>query len=662
MIHRASMIRAACRSYLPLLLILMAHSSHGAEADVQWLLNFDGHEANTPVTTYVASAEHGEVAPSGPVEAIRLTGVEAPAIQQHRGRTVLFLDGQHPDGGTGLKVTHPIAADQSRIIEAVIAPRPNFATRSDWSCIYSNNDAPFTGGNMELRLLSGNRQAMLAARTAAGHYTQFGSDFEGGIPVDGTFTHVAAVYDAERRAFHLYVNGMLQESRWDLSLSEGRVTAERVIGRSNSFPGSAYTGTIDAVAESTFTGPFEPGMFALIDAAGPAPERKAADAMRMVSLEIPDDILELPKAPSTRHRVHWPQDWSDLTYHHGAIVTPWKGRLYVAWHGCSRDEHTPPYLTLVSRSNDMSLESFSEPQLIGLGQDEERYLDYMRKRFNHPEERRYVVNTCGRLLHATESRLYLYCLAWTQPADKRYDLGEKDWVGRVFFTEDGDRWEEIPPEKLDELEAHQGFAIRTTSSNHQFTRLRDGRLMAYNLASTGLWCPTTTDPTGLTGWDGGIINSVDCADVGEPGGWEGPDGVLHGTARWGTRIWHSYSEDGGKTWTRLAQQPDFPDCPGNKDFGQLPDKAVFYVGNPVPGSRKELVLGISRDGWTFDDNYLIRWEPVRQLYPAPFKGEEAGYQYPDAVYHDGYLYAAYSVARDGIEVSKVDLSGILSDR
>ena len=90
----------------------------------------------------------------------------------------------------------------------------------------------------------------------------------------------------------------------------------------------------------------------------------------------------------------------------------------------------------------------------------------------------------------------------------------------------------------------------------------------------------------------------------------------------------------------------------------LPDGAVWYVGNPVPGSRDQLVLALSRDGWNFNEAYLVRWEPMQQLYPAPYKGG-VGYQYPSATYHDGKLYVAYSVARDFIEASVVDVSKMM---
>jgi hypothetical protein len=185
--------------------------------------------------------------------------------------------------------------------------------------------------------------------------------------------------------------------------------------------------------------------------------------------------------------------------------------------------------------------------------------------------------------------------------------------------------------------------------------------MAYGLGPGVAQFPITKDPAGLSRWTLNLIDSGGCPDVGEPGGYEGPDGVLHGTIRCGTRIWHTFSRDGGRIWDTLRLQKYFSDNPGNKEFGLLPDQSVWYVGNPLPGSRMELVLGHSKDGWIFDDNYLVLWEKIKPIWWSEFKSEDRpGREYPGAVYHDGYLYIAYSRTRDYIEVAKVNVSRIIN--
>ena len=72
------------------------------------------------------------------------------------------------------------------------------------------------------------------------------------------------------------------------------------------------------------------------------------------------------------------------------------------------------------------------------------------------------------------------------------------------------------------------------------------------------------------------------AEVGEPAGWQGPDGVIHFVARYNRRVWHAYSTDNGQTYTKLAEQPGFTDSPANKEFGPLGENGAWYVGNPYP--------------------------------------------------------------------------------
>lgn len=635
--------------------------SWAAEVKVQWRLNFDHPQATDNIEIYTPDTTAGEIAPDGVIEIINNSSDNSPALMRLQdGHGVLWLNGEGAGDCDGLRLKHSASAGKSRILEIVIAPDPSSGIGQGWSNLISINDAPRKGGNMELRLLN-NRSAMFAARSQSGSWTSIASDHtQQAIPADKkTFTHIAGVYDSSGKALFLYVNGQLADGLGGFELSTGNYEVIRGVGISNANTGNGFTGYIDEVCESTYTGTFTPGDFILIKAEGPVPVPPPPD--RQVELVLPKDIMDLPKIPSTRHVVHRPRGLEDLTYHHGALVVPWKGRLYVAWQTTSRDEHTNPYLGMLCRSNDMSLSEWSQPVYFGKDNNEE-WISAVNAEHKLDPSRPIFINVAPRMIHATEDNLYLWCLGWTSEADKDYKDANKNSLGRIFWTSDGEQWNEIPPSELDILESEKGLpeSIRTTSSNHQFAQLSDGRVMAFNLSPHGLWCPTTSDPTGLTGWSGGKINSSACADVGEPGGWEGPDGVLHGTARWGEFIWHAYSTDRGQNWSRLSQQNQFSDCPGNKDFGTFPNKWIWYVGNPVPGSREQLVLGISRDGWSFNQNYLIRWEPHQQLYPAPYKGG-TGYQYPAACFHEGYLYAAYSVARDYMEVSKIDVSGILKE-
>lgn len=383
------------------------------------------------------------------------------------------------------------------------------------------------------------------------------------------------------------------------------------------------------------------------------PEPTPTPAARQISLSVPNDLTTLPPVSSTRHQVNFPTGQGDNTYHHNALIVHWKHAFYTAWTSTPASECTTPYSGMLSKSSNG--QQWSTPVTVGSAVENAAYEAYMRTRTNTPSGLM-ELNQAPRGFHATEDKLYLWSLAWTNSAAGR------EYVGRIFETSDGNNWTEIPPQTLHDYEINQGLgSLRITGSNHGFHRLSDGRLFAFNLAPGMPRFPTTLDPTGLTQWTGGYVSPGDCGDIGEPGGYEGPDGVLHGTARCTTgNVWHTYSEDGGRSWSPLIMQDQFTDNPGNKDWGRLPDGSVYYVGSPKPGSRQQLILGISRDGWTFDENYLIRGEAIQPIWYALCKSEDRpGWEYPSAIHHDGFLYVAYSRTRDFIEVSKVDLKSII---
>ena len=98
--------------------------------------------------------------------------------------------------------------------------------------------------------------------------------------------------------------------------------------------------------------------------------------------------------------------------------------------------------------------------------------------------------------------------------------------------------------------------------------------MAWGIGEGSPQFPITSDPANLADWSLNRIDPGGCPDVGEPGGYEGPDGVLYGTIRCGPCIWHTVRRDKGKSWSTLRRQPDFPDSPSNREFGRFPDGSV----------------------------------------------------------------------------------------
>ncbi len=390
---------------------------------------------------------------------------------------------------------------------------------------------------------------------------------------------------------------------------------------------------------------------------------------REIKLIIPDNILELPKISSRRYKVWEPTGWEDFTYIHNTIVSFCNGRIYVAWHGTKRGEHSRVYIDKVASAPLDDLSNWTEPVVCSKKNDD-AFLEYMRNRFKWPKEVPYRINNVPRALHTVENRIYMFttAIAWpdfdAMTTDRQPFLSSKAHSeGRVFYCDDpkGLDWKEMDPEKVEDLEKNHGFVIRDYVTNHHFIPLSDGRLMAAHMQGA----PITKDPTGLTGWNK-PNEPIPVSRWHEPAAYEGPDGVLHWVIRNGTYpdieyVIHAYSEDRGKTWTKLKKQFGFTDNAGNKEFGMFPNGWVWCVSNPLPfAPRTHLVLAISSDGWTFDNNYLVRWEAWKQIYPAPAKGHQPGYEYPSACYHDGKLYITYSHLRDFVELAVVDVTQILN--
>ncbi len=394
--------------------------------------------------------------------------------------------------------------------------------------------------------------------------------------------------------------------------------------------------------------------------------QQITEPLSYLKLHIPEDIKDLPTLDSQKYTVWEPSGWEDYTYVHNAIVSYWKGRLYVSWHSNKRGEWSPKSKGLVASAPIDDLTNWTEPVDLG-AMDEETFLIYMRNRFSLGYSKEYIVTTIPRLMHATENRLYVWISGYVIPEQEAlleeiqpYSLPGVKSVGRIFYTEDpaGQIWHEVPLTQMDDYEHQQGMEIRHYGSNHHFARLRDGRLMSAHMVGPAF----TSDPSGLTNWNFRSVDMGGLPSWHEPAAYEGPDGALHWILRKYDHISHSYSLDDGETWSVVETQPDFPDNPGNKEFGTFPNGWAWYVGNPVPFSpRTNLVLGISEDGWNFNKNYLVRWEPWRQLYPHEAKGHQPGYEYPCAQYLCGKMYIVYSHVRDFVELIVVDVSDILGE-
>lgn len=146
--------------------------------------------------------------------------------------------------------------------------------------------------------------------------------------------------------------------------------------------------------------------------------------------------------------------------------------------------------------------------------------------------------------------------------------------------------------------------------------------------------------------------------VTEPSGFQTKDGTLRYFVR--TNLGYLYgaeSYDGGETWTK-AYRTGFTNEDAMFKFGRLSDGRYYYIGNPVFNSNRfPLALLISEDGINFDQWYTIEDEiPTRSYWGGIYKS--GYYGYPCVLEKDGYLYVAYSMNKETIAVSVIDISSI----
>ena len=109
-----------------------------------------------------------------------------------------------------------------------------------------------------------------------------------------------------------------------------------------------------------------------------------------------------------------------------------------------------------------------------------------------------------------------------------------------------------------------------------------------------------------------------------------------------------------------------PDAVSRSCVSSLPNGVIYLVGNQLDSKydgngttpRQLLTLSLSKYGINFSKAYAIRTPPIpKQRYYGKYKN--LGYQYPNAVWDQEYLYVAYSLNKEDLQVSKIKLSDIV---
>lgn len=116
----------------------------------------------------------------------------------------------------------------------------------------------------------------------------------------------------------------------------------------------------------------------------------------------------------------------------------------------------------------------------------------------------------------------------------------------------------------------------------------------------------------------------------------------------------SFSYDGGRT-VSTPMKTNFPDAQSRRAVMRLSDGRYVLSSNASQEmGRQVLMLSVSDDGLEYDRVYVLRNNPE----PANFTGTgywSFGFNYPQLLEKDGYLWVIYSQNKEDIQISRVSL-------
>jgi len=132
------------------------------------------------------------------------------------------------------------------------------------------------------------------------------------------------------------------------------------------------------------------------------------------------------------------------------------------------------------------------------------------------------------------------------------------------------------------------------------------------------------------------------------------------------RMFFSSSADGA-AWS-APRATDIPDAPSLTCALRAPNGAILLVGNQTAPAfddphvkrhyrRYPLTVSISPDGYTFTRAYALRCGK-QDFRVDGIEGRGGGGQYPDALIHAGQLHVLYSMGKEDIAFSSVDLADL----
>ncbi len=365
------------------------------------------------------------------------------------------------------------------------------------------------------------------------------------------------------------------------------------------------------------------------------------DEQKRVDFTLPD--AGLPPAPGVANVQVFRAtrgDGDGWTYHHHVDMGCWKGRLYLAWDSCKKDEDAGESRELYATSSDGFM--WSEPKELfpqGLS-------THLRMFFFHASN--------GRMLAIAGLRLSNDPLTERQkgPVIVR-EIKDDHSLGDVFLlrapTEETKR--DVPPMFDDAPDKGFVEACNQLLANKPFLEQSDYGLLLGDRRmkwhDSGAWPADEPSRPHFKDRFGKAMSF-----------YHRKDGALVALMKWG---WVMVSRDEGETWSAPVRPPTLV-AGMAKTWGQrTADGRYLLAYNPSLAERFPLVAVTGDDGITFGGMRVIHGELPPMRYSGLYKG--IGPQYvrgisewsSDGSRDDAATWLAYSMSKEDIWVSRVPM-------
>ncbi|MEP1445252.1 MAG: sialidase family protein [Paraglaciecola sp.] len=324
-------------------------------------------------------------------------------------------------------------------------------------------------------------------------------------------------------------------------------------------------------------------------------------------------------------------------YNHGAVLLPFKGKLFIQWQSSAVDED----------ANDTAIVfSISEN-----GKDWGPVNSLVSARENA------IVTNGGWWSDGNE--LIAFINVWPK------SLKPKEGYVEYIRSQDGQHWSQ--PQRLKHASGENVAGV----IEQDLRQLPKGRILTTIHAQPGLIATPyyTDDPLAISGWQAGKMQNLphqgQVSRELEPSWFIKKDQSIVMVFRdqaSSFKVLASQSVDNAENWTTPVET-NMPDSRAKQSAGNLPDGSAFLVNNPSGSkTRIPLTVTLSDDGKVFDRAFLLR-AGDSDLPEQQFQGKykRAGFSYPKSIVWQGFIYVSYAVNKEDIAVTRVPVSALVSD-